>query len=194
MPALFDTFPSLVSKKLLIRKMADGDVESLAEITENENVYRYILPFLYKKSKKSLLTAIHNLGGRDFAKKKMIIAGVYLRSEPQKLIGLAEIFDYHKKSGQVTIGYRINENYWHQGIATDIVALLVEYLSEDIKIATIKAFVVPENIYSAKALLKNGFKKEESTTAAQNWGEQDTVTLEVYTYCRSNILTCSKDS
>ena len=46
-----------------------------------------------------------------------------------KLIGLAEMFDYKKRASQVTIGYRINESYWHRGIASDTVKLLVEYLS-----------------------------------------------------------------
>lgn len=42
---------------------------------------------------------------------------------------------------------------------------------------------MPENIYSGKVLLKNGFVKEEETVQAKNWGGQDVVTLNVYTYC-----------
>lgn len=182
MTELFSTFPCLESKTLLIRKMVESDLDALAEITENENVYRYIPPLLYKKSRGNLLAAIRNLGGRDFDKKKLIIAGVYLHSEPNKLVGLAEMFDYKKRIGQITIGYRINESYWHQGIATEIVALLVEYLSADVKIPIIKAYVMQENVYSSKALMKNGFKKEKIMTEGKNWGGQDTVSLEVYTY------------
>lgn len=182
MPELFDTFPYLENNRLILRKMIEADVEALFEITESEQVYRYLPPFLYKKSKKNLLKAIDHFGARDFVKKKMIIAGVYLKSNPKNLVGLAEIFDYKKRLGQVTIGYRLNENYWHQGIATEVVALLVEYLAEYLKIATIKAFVVPENSYSGKALMKNGFKKEEIIEEGHNWGGEATLHLEVYTY------------
>ena len=60
------------------------------------------------------MAAIRNLGGRDFDKKKLIISGVYMKDEPNKLIGLAEIFDYKKSSNQITIGYRIHEDFWIQ--------------------------------------------------------------------------------
>ena len=56
----------IMSERLIIRKMTEEDIESLSEITYNENVYRYIPLFLYKKSRGSLLAAIRNLGGRDF--------------------------------------------------------------------------------------------------------------------------------
>ena len=185
MPELFDVFPQLESPTLVIRKMTENDVEALSLITENENVYRYVPPFLYKKSRGNLLVAIRNLGGRDFEKKKLIIAGIYLPTEPDTLIGLAEMFDYKKKRGQITIGYRLNESYWHRGIATGVIALLIEYLTKDIGIPTIKAFVMPENIYSSKALLCNGFKKEEKMTTGESWGGRESVKLEEYTYWKS---------
>lgn len=182
MPALFDSFPTLEGDALILRKMAEEDVDALAEITDNERVYRFIPPFLHKKSKKELLTAIRNLGGRDFEKKKRIIAGVYLAREPNRLVGLAEMFDYKKRDGQITIGYRVNEAYWGQGIATEIVALLVAYLTRDMGIPTLKAFVMPENVFSAKALVKNGFREEAVLAKGERWGGQDVVALAEYTY------------
>lgn len=112
----------------------------------------------------------------------MIIAGVYLKEAPNRLVGLAEMFDYKKRSNTITIGYRINEMYWHQGIATNAVKLMVKYLSGEIGINTIQAFVMAENIHSAKALLKNGFIKEDYTVQEKNWGGHDVVNTEVYTY------------
>ncbi len=84
MGKLFEAFPLLESRMLVIRKMTEDDVDALSEITNNDLVYRYIPPFLYKKSSGNRLTAIRNLGGRDFDKKKMIIAGMYLRAEPHR--------------------------------------------------------------------------------------------------------------
>ena len=51
-----------------------NDVAAMSEISNNDNVYKYISPFLYKESNKMLETAIKNLGGRDFEKKKLIIS------------------------------------------------------------------------------------------------------------------------
>ena len=182
MGQLFEVFPMLESDMLVIRKMVADDADALNEITSNDHVYRYIPPFLYKKSRGNLLAAIRNLGGRDFEKKRLLVAGIYRKEESDYLIGLAEIFDYKKRISQVTIGYRINENYWHMGIATETVRLLVKHLCGDMGIQTLKAFVMPENIYSEKVILKNGFAKEAETMQGQNWGGKEKVFLHEWTY------------
>ena len=187
MAELFQCFPHLMSERLIIRKMTEDDIDSLSEITNNENVYRYIPLFLYKKSRGNLLAAIRNLGGRDFDKKKMIVAGIYLSAEPDRLIGLAEMFDYKKRTNQITIGYRINEAYWHRGIATETVALLIAYLCDDIGIQTIKAFVMPENKYSERVLTNNGFTKDKNMVQGKNWGGKEVVGLHVFNYKNGHV-------
>ena len=47
----------------MIRAMREEDVDNLSTLTSNENVYRHIPPFLYKKSRGNLLAAIRNLSG-----------------------------------------------------------------------------------------------------------------------------------
>jgi ribosomal-protein-alanine N-acetyltransferase len=74
MPELFESFPYLKSEILILRKMTEENLDTLNEITGNEHVYRCIPLFLYKKSRRSLLTAIKNLGGRDFETKRIICA------------------------------------------------------------------------------------------------------------------------
>lgn len=182
MVELFDTFLYLENDKVIIRKMKISDVKALAEISNNDNVYKYIPPFLHNKSNKVLETAIKNLSGRDFDKKKLIIAGIYLTNDPEKLVGLAEMFDYKKRESKITIGYRLNEDYWNQKITTNALKLIVEYLVNDIGIKTLQAFVMPENLYSSKVLLNNGFVKENYTSQEKNWGGQGIVNVDVYTY------------
>ena len=182
MTELFDEFPYLENENVIIRKMKLSDVDALSEICSNDNVYKYIPPFLYKKSRKTLETAIKNLGGRDFEKKKLIIAGIYLKDEANRLVGLAEMFDYKKKESKITVGYRLNEEFWNKKIATNALKLMVDYLLDKINIETIQAFVMPENVYSAKVLLNNGFEKTDYTVQEKNWGGQEIVTVDVYTY------------
>ena len=162
--------------------MIENDVEALAEISNNDHVYKYIPPFLYKKNSNFLLTAIRNLGGRDFEKKKRIIAGIYLNDSTNRLVGLSEMFDYKKRANTITVGYQINEAFWNQGIATNAIELMIAYLSKEIGISIIRAFVMPDNIYAGKALLKNGFQKEEYVVQKKNWGGQEAVDVDVYTY------------
>lgn len=182
MKELFDEFPYLENNKVIIRKMESSDVVALSEISNNDNVYKYISPFLYKKSNKILETAIKNLGGRDFEKKKLIIAGIYLKDNPNRLVGLAEMFDYKKRENKITVGYRLNEDYWNKKIATNALKLMVEYLANEIGITTLQAFVMPENLYSSKVLLNNKFVKEDYNSQEKNWGSQEIVNVDVYTY------------
>lgn len=187
MTELYDVFPYLENDKVIIRKMESSDVVALSEISNNDNVYKYISPFLYKKSNKTLETAIKNLGGRDFEKKKLIIAGIYLKNNPNRLVGLAEMFDYKKRENEITVGYRLNEDYWNKKIASNALKLMVEYLVNEIGITTLKAFVMPENLYSSKILLNNGFVKEDYTSQEKNWGGQEIVSVDVYTYRKMQI-------
>lgn len=188
MTELYAKFPNIKNERIVIRKMTEDDLESLAEITNNASVYKYIPPFLYKKSKGNLLAAIRNVGDRDFKKKKMIIAGIYLIDQPDKLIGLAEMFDYKKKQNQITIGYKLNEQYWHQGIVTIVIKTMLEYLYQEANINCVQAYVMPENIYSSRALLKNGFRKEAELQKGRNWGGKEIVELEVYTLSRTEYF------
>lgn len=182
---LFDTFPYLESERLIIKKMTLDDIDELSLITENENIYRFIPPFLYKKSRGNLRAAIQNTSGRDFDKKKRIIAGIYLKKETNKLVGLAEIFEYKKRNNSVTIGYKINELYWHKGIATETVKLLVTYLCDEIGIKLINAFIMEENKASERVLIKNGFVKDQKIYQGSNWGGYSFV--ELYKYVYKNI-------
>lgn len=181
MAELFDKFPHIESEKLIIKKMSESDVEALSRISNNAAVYRYIGPFLQEKNERFLQTAIKNLGGRDFDKRKRIIAGIYLRDSPDQLVGLAKMFDYKSKTNTITIGYRLNEKYWHQGIATETIRLMVQYLKA-LGIGTIQAYVMPKNVYSARALLKNGFVKINEMVQQSNWAGQASVNTERYIY------------
>lgn len=71
------------------------------------------------------------------------------------------MFDYKKRENRITVGYRLNESYWNQGIATKTLKLMKEYLVDEIGITNLQAFVIPENVYSSKVLLNNGFVKED---------------------------------
>ena len=182
MTKLFEIFPYLENDKVIIKRMELNDVEALSEISNNDNVYKFIPPFLYKKSSKALETAIKHLGKRDFEKKKQIIAGIYLKDSPDRLVGLAEMFDYKKRENKITIGYKVNEDFWNKRIASNTLKLMVDYLVNEIGITTLNAFVMPENLHSSRILLNNGFVKEDYTSQEKNWGGQEIVSVDAYTY------------
>lgn len=177
---LFDEYPYLVGDKIIIKKMTVDDVDNLMEITSNDNVYKYIPPFLHNKSRNFLISAITNITGRDFEKKKLLLPGIYLKDDPNHLIGMAEMFDFKRRDKTITIGYRFNEAYWHKGYAKEAVSLMKNYLLNDMNLSKLNAFIIKENIYSGKVLLANGFIKQDEPVAGENWGNETKVTLDHY--------------
>ena len=112
--------------------------------------------------------------------KKHIIAGIYFKSNPDLLVGLAEMFDHKARTSQMTIGCRIHESFWHRDIATNAIALMTQYLTVDMGVQTLHAYVMPENVHSARALLKNGFVKSQVQEEKEDWGGQDKAIVDVY--------------
>ena len=60
--------------------------------------------------------------------------------------------------------------------------LMVNYLCKDMDLKTIQAYVMPENVYSLRALLKNGFIENSKVVQGKNWGGKDSVELREFTY------------
>lgn len=185
---LYEQFPYIVTDDIVIRKMADSDLDALFEICSNDNVYRYTPDFLHTQSKTKLKTAIKNLGERDFTKKRWIIAGICLPDAPNYVVGTAEMFEFNKDVNMVEIGYRINETYWGQGIASRAVHAMVEFLFDEIGVNRIQAFVLPKNVNSQKVLLKNSFTKEGLIRQAHNWKGKGIVDLELYSLLKSDVI------
>lgn len=185
---LYEEFPYIVTNDIIIRKMTEGDADALMELCSSEAVYRYAPDFMTTKNKRAVIRNISQIGGRDFEKKLYIIAGVYLQDEPNNIIATAEIFGYDKLVSMAEIGYRVNERYWNRGIATKVVQALVAYLFDGIGINRIQAKVMPENIYSTKALLKNGFVREGLIRQGNFWKGRGVVDLDMYSLLRVDYM------
>ena len=185
---LYEEFPYIVANDIIIRKMTDNDADALMELCSSEAVYRYAPDFMTTKNKKAVIRNISQIGGRDFEKKLYIIAGVYLQEDPNNIIATAEIFGYDKLVSMAEIGYRINERYWNRGIATKVTQALVAYLFDEIGLNRIQAKVMPENIYSAKVLLKNGFLREGLIRQGNFWKGRGVVDLDMYSLLKVDYM------
>ena len=71
--------------------------------------------------------------------------------------GLAEMYGFKDPIHKISVGYRLLERYWGQGIATEALGLMIDYLYEQTDIEIITASTMVENAASANVLLKNGF-------------------------------------
>lgn len=182
---LYSEYPMLENEGVVLKKISEGDIDDFFMIHSREEVYK----FIPGKARKNIKTVKNMIGHyeRDFNKKKMVFLGVYIREFEEKLVGLAEIFDINKTADMVTIGYRINPEYWGRGIATITTRILVNYLFDDIEVNRIQAFVIPENSKSAEVLKRNSFIYEGTIRQGQFWKDKGLVDLQVYSLLRGDI-------
>jgi len=121
-----------------------------------------------------------------FIKGKEIFLGISLNSEPNSIVGVAEMFDYSQDVNMITIGYRLNDRFWGKGIATKTVKAMTDYLFIDIGINRIQAFVMPENVKSQNVLLRNYFMKEGTIRQGHIWKGKGLVDLILFSRLRSD--------
>lgn len=183
----YTQFPYIVTDKVILRKIAETDLEALFEIYSNENVFNYI-PGNATQNKAAVQKMIGHFE-RDFNKGKAIFLGICLAEAPDVMVGVAEMFEYEAKVNKITIGYRLNERHWGRGIAALAVQAMVEYLSGTIGINRIQAFVMPANEKSRNVLQKNNFVKEGLMRQSQYWKGKGVVDLEVYSLIRADLET-----
>jgi ribosomal-protein-alanine N-acetyltransferase len=180
----FEQFPSITSEKITLRKIVDSDLDSIFEIYSNEKLFKYS-PVMHTNNKNTVANKIGHFE-RDFCKKKCIFLGISLNSEPNKVVGIAEMFDYSSEVNMITIGYRLNDRFWGKGIATEAVKLITDYIFDNLGINRIQAFVMPENIKSQEVLKRNGFIKEGVIRQGHMWKGHGVVDLILYSLLKSD--------
>lgn len=168
MHKLFDEMPELESDRLLLRRLADGDAAALKNMTSSSLVYRYLPTFLFERKYQDPLEVIHKLYTEPCQAKESLILGVYLKKD-MVFCGLAEFYGYKDAIHKTCIGYRLCEEYWGRGIATEVVGLMVDYLYSQTDIEIITASTMVENQASARVLRKNDFIMTASAVP-EDWG------------------------
>lgn len=75
-------------------------------------------------------------------------------------IGSIGAFNYNEKVEAIEIGYCISKAYWHQGITSEAVKAVMEYLLNEVGVTRIEATHDPRNPHSGGVMRKCGLKYE----------------------------------
>jgi len=67
--------------------------------------------------------------------------------------------DFNPATGEYEVGYALASEWWGQGLASEIVPPLSQYLFEKSGAAHLVAFTDPDNIASQRVLLKSGYRE-----------------------------------
>lgn len=164
--------------RLLIHGLRESDLHGLKALRCDPLVYRYEPTFL-AELQGTPEEALSKISRMDLSRDRQCILGVYEKQDPSVLTGLAELYDYKPSGLVISIGYRFLSKYWGKGIGTGCTSALLDHIQSKTEVKLVTAHVLPDNIASARCLLKNGF--EYLLTKEEDWGYDQLSTADVYT-------------
>ena len=149
---LFAEIPCIRGPCVTLRRLEERDAPGLQALVDSPTVYRYLPTFLFEKQCADAREVIGRLYGEEM--KASVILGVFMEDQ---FCGLAEFYGHRAPIRKVSVGYRLLENWWGKGIATEALGAMVRHLFDETDIDIITASTMVENQASANVLRKNGF-------------------------------------
>ena len=149
MKGLFPDPPTLKGANVELKPLSLSDVEGLQKLTQQEAVYRYLPTFLFEKkhAARDVILRLYNEGLED-----SLILGIF---QEDRFCGLAEAYGYRSPIHKVSVGYRLLQEEWGKGIATETLGIMIGELLNNRGIEIITASTMVENQASAHVLQKN---------------------------------------
>ena len=160
---LFSEIPYLYSERLTLRQLRPSDASGLRELTGSPSVYRYLPTFLFEKkyAAREVILRLYDEGLRD-----SLILGVF---RDGRFCGLAEAYGYRAPIHKVSVGYRLLQEEWGKGLATEALRTMLRELIENRGMEIVTASTMVENLASAHVLQKNGFTLVDHAVD-EDWG------------------------
>ena len=122
MKKLISAIPLIRGERLELRPLTLRDAPCLKELTESEEVYRYLPTFLFEQKDNDPEEVIRRM--YDECLEESLILGVFSNGE---FCGLAEVYGYRAPLLKASVGYRLLPRFWGKGIATEALRLIVNY-------------------------------------------------------------------
>lgn len=154
---VFDSFPVLETKRLILKEITYEDVKEVFEIRASEDVMRYFGKDALKSIKEA--EELINLTAEGFNNKEGIRWGITLKGS-DKIIGSGGIWRILKPHLRGEIGYELSPEHWQKGIMSEAISEMIRFGFDKMNLHTIEANLDPANIASIKLLEKTGFEKE----------------------------------
>ena len=164
MKGLFPEPPVLMHGRLCLKPLSLSDAESLRMLTQQESVYRYLPTFLFEKKYDQPEEVIRRL--YDEGLSESLILGIFME---KRFCGLAEVYSYRAPIHKASVGYRLLQEEWGKGIATEALKIMIDELENVRAIEIITASTMLENHASAHVLQKNGFTLVHHASE-EDWG------------------------
>ena len=157
-------FPKLFGIAVNLREFSLNDAEDIAHLMSyNVSKYLYEVPNPYTIEDainfiKSAHSDFNSLTALHFA---IEYKGKFESSNNLVCVGAISLKNIDLVNKKANLGYWIGEQYWHRGIVSECIRLIIDYaFSTELELKELSAYVFPENKASIRILEKNGMKKK----------------------------------
>lgn len=162
LPKKGDHVIKLIGQKCLLRTFVEADARVLAQLLQNNKFYWSIYEPLHREEYYSEQTQLRKIleGIRLSQENREFSFGIF-DSESGQLIGHISLYAIKRLPySSAFVGYSMDQNYAGRGIATEAVALVLDFAFNKLNIHRIEAYVAPENLASVRVLEKSNFVRE----------------------------------
>ena len=108
---------------------------------------------------------------REYSDKKYYHWAIVLKDNGDKPIGDIAVVHMNEDVSMMHIGYCIGRNWWHQGITSEALKAVMDYLFDFVNVNRIESRHDPRNPNSGKVMKKCGMKYE-GTLRSSDWNNQ----------------------
>jgi [ribosomal protein S5]-alanine N-acetyltransferase len=150
----FTSFPTLTTERLLLRKIAPDDVNSIFLLRSNEIVNKYIarVPVTTMDEAQAWIAMIN----------KRVEDGTSINwaitiKDTGEVIGLICLWKFSQDGTVAETGYEMHPGFHGKGLMTEALNTAVAYGFETLNLQLIEAYTHRENANSIRLLVKNGF-------------------------------------
>ncbi|MEP7207415.1 MAG: GNAT family N-acetyltransferase [Casimicrobiaceae bacterium] len=152
------------SRRLLIRPVAEDDLEDLQAINGDPEVTRF-LPYatwVSRDDASAWLKRMAALTASGTGRQLVVVT-----RDTGKVVGTLLLFRYEEGSARVELGYVLGRRYWRQGFMSEAITAICEHAFGSMAMRRIEAEVNTANTASDRLLRKVGFMLEG--TRRQRW-------------------------
>lgn len=153
----FTPFPVLYTERLVLRAATPEDAVALSVIRSDARVNR----FLERKAEMTLEEAenrIRKIAAETLANE--CIEWIIQFKEHPQMLGSICYWNIAPQADKAEIGYEMHPDYYGKGIMNEAMQRVIEYGFSEMKLKTIEALPVKENIKSIQLLERNHFERD----------------------------------
>ncbi len=160
----------LETERLILRRFVIEDATAMYKNWASDDE---VTEFMMWKSHSSeeVSRSVTEAWVKNYSDEKYYQWAIVLKSNGDEPIGAIDVVHMDEAVSMVHIGYCIGKKWWHQGITSEALKAVMDFLFDEVDVNRIESRHDPRNPNSGKVMQKCGMKYE-GTLRSADWNNQ----------------------